>query len=57
MRPDFSLSNYNYLLLKIFKKETPKILIDLKDNLMWGAILRVVLQAYSKLIYEDLIAI
>ena len=33
--------------LKKLKIETTQFFIDLKDNLMWGAILRVILEGYS----------
>ncbi len=35
------------MFLKKLKMETPKFFIDLKDNLMWGAILRVIFEGYS----------
>ena len=38
------------LILKKFKKESPKFLKDIKDNLMWSAILRVAMEGYSQLI-------
>ena len=41
------------LLLKKFNKVSPKLLIDVKNKMMWGTILRVILEGYSQMILKD----